>query len=201
MASEVDIVNTALSRLGDEATVSSIDPPEGSAQAEHAATFYPIARDTLLEMHNWRFATKRATLALTTAEPYEWTYAYALPSGMLKSLAVLPATGSAEDDGHDYDQQLDEDGNQIILTDLEDATLRYTAKVTDTTRFPPLFTDALGWLLASYLAGPILKGDAGKAEAKACLAHFRMAYSLAIESDANQRRVKPTHTPSWIGGR
>ena len=63
MASEVDICNLALSHLGDNATVASIDPPEGSAQAEHCSRFYPIARDTLLEMHNWNFSTRRAVLA------------------------------------------------------------------------------------------------------------------------------------------
>ena len=40
MASEVEICNLALARLGDAATVVSIDPPEGSAQAEHCAMFY-----------------------------------------------------------------------------------------------------------------------------------------------------------------
>ena len=33
MASEVDICNLALAHLGDAATVSSINPPEGSIQA------------------------------------------------------------------------------------------------------------------------------------------------------------------------
>ena len=60
MASEVDICNLALSHLGDTATIASLDPPEGSAQAEHCARFYPIARDSLLEMHAWGFATSRA---------------------------------------------------------------------------------------------------------------------------------------------
>ena len=53
MASEIAICNLALSHLGDAANIASIDPPEGSAQAEHCATFYPIARDSLLEMHDW----------------------------------------------------------------------------------------------------------------------------------------------------
>ena len=51
MASVVDICNQALSHLGDSATVASIDPPEGSAQAEHCARFYPAALAALLEMH------------------------------------------------------------------------------------------------------------------------------------------------------
>ena len=56
MASVVDICNLALAHIGDDATVSSIDPPEGSAQAEHCKRFYAIARDTMLQMHNWNFA-------------------------------------------------------------------------------------------------------------------------------------------------
>ena len=38
MSSVVDICNIALSRLGDRATVTSIDPPEGSAQALYKRT-------------------------------------------------------------------------------------------------------------------------------------------------------------------
>ena len=72
MASVVDICNLALGHLGDPATVSSIDPPEGSAQAQHCARFYPIARDSLLEMHSWNFSTYREALA--HLQPAEWIY-------------------------------------------------------------------------------------------------------------------------------
>jgi len=65
MASDVDLGNLMLSHLGDDATVTNLNPPEGSSQAEHVAVFFPIARDSLLEMHNWNFATRRAPLAET----------------------------------------------------------------------------------------------------------------------------------------
>ena len=201
MASVVDIVNLALSHLGEDATVSSIDPPEGSAEAEHASVFYPMARDALLEMHEWRFATKRVLLALTSSDTFEWSYAYALPSGMLRALAVLPETSSAEGDGEDFDQQLDADSAQIILTNCEDASLKYTARVADTTRFPPLFVEALSWLLASYLAGPIIKGAQGREVAAGCLKTAMGFLAQAKISDANQRQVRPEHTPGWIGVR
>ena len=61
MATEIDICNLALAHLGDDATIASIKPPEGSAQAEHAARYYPIARNSLLESHTWNFAAKRAS--------------------------------------------------------------------------------------------------------------------------------------------
>ena len=91
MASEVEICNLALAHLGDEATVASIDPPEGSAQAEHCARFYPIARDGLLQMHPWNFASRRVSLASVTMPYTMWKYAYACPGDMMVAVAVLPA--------------------------------------------------------------------------------------------------------------
>lgn len=201
MASEVDVCNLALARLGDNATVASIDPPEGSAQAEHCARFYAIARDSLLEMHAWKFATRRATLAALTVETWNWTYAYAEPSGALKLLAVLSATAANDAETQDFEPESDDSSTAIILTNQEDATLRFIARTTDTTKFSSLFVDALAWLLASYLAGPVIKGDAGAAAAKAGYQSFLVAFSLAKTSDANQRKVRPEHSPPWIAGR
>ena len=89
MASEVDICNLALGHLGDAATVSSLNPPEGSAQAEHCARFYPIARDSLLELHAWNFSTTRVALASLGSDWPEWQYCYACPTDAVNLLAVL----------------------------------------------------------------------------------------------------------------
>lgn len=216
MATEIDICNLALGHLGDSATIASISPPEGSAQAEHCARFYPIARDALLEMHSWGFATKRVQLALLAEAWPEWSYAYAQPNDAVNIIAVL--SPDAADDysqnlsnlpivaGGDYVPQpfsceINEDNAQVILTDQVDAVLRYTALVSDTGSFSPLFTLTLSWFLASMLAGPVLKGDAGAAESKRCLAVMQAFLSQATESDASQRRVNPTHKVAWMGGR
>ena len=201
MASEVDICNLALGHLGDNATVASLDPPEGSAQAEHCARLYPIARDTLLEAHNWKFATRRATLAELDVDSFNWTYAYAEPAGALRIVAILSAADLSTDKGQEFETLGDDSGNALVLTNLEDATALYTVRVTDTTKFSPLFVDALSRLLAAYLAGPVIKGDVGKAEAKAQMQLFRVALNLAITSDANQRKVTPEHSVGWIAGR
>lgn len=216
MASAVDICNLALAHLGDTATVSNLDPPEGSAQAEHCARFYPIARDSLLEMHTWGFATKRVTLALVGSGWPEWDYAYAQPSDALNIIAILPPDAT-----DDYSQGLSNvptaaggsyvpqafscevatNGDDVILTDQVNAVLRYTSVVTDTARFSPLFVMALSWHLASMLAGPLLKGDAGAAEGKRCAGLMRAYLSQATESDASQRRINPQHNVGWINGR
>jgi len=201
MSSEVDIVNLALANLGDSATVSSIDPPEGSAQAEHCARFYPIARDALLEMHGWKFATRRTALATLAIDTWNWQYAYSEPAEALRILAVLPATAASDDESQDFETESGPAGESVIYTNQDTATVRYIVRVTDTTKFSPLFVDCLARLLSSYLAGPILKGDTGIAEAKSQLSIFRAMLIEAKASDANQRKGTPTHTPDWIGGR
>lgn len=200
MASDVDICNLALARLGDSATVASIDPPEGSTQAEHCARFYSVARNTLLELHDWSFATRRKALALTAESSWGWSFAYASPSEALRIVAVLPALVNAVAASQPYEIESGGSTN-LILTNQDDAVARYTALVTDTTRFPPLFVEALSWLLASYLAGPLIKGDAGAAMARSCYQSFMLVLGQAKVSDASQRSITPEHIPAWIGGR
>ena len=206
MASEVDICNIALGHLGDEAAISAIDPPDGSVQASHCARIYPMARDELLESHNWRFATRRDALALlsTSELPSEWGYAYTYPSACLRVIAVRPAdVATSVNPGLIFDEQEFltkpqtypftieslSDGSQVIYTNVEDATVHFVGLVTDTTKFSPLFSAALARLLAMYLAGPIIKGKAGVEMAKVQLEIFeKIAGPRAKASDANARR-------------
>ena len=190
---EVDICNLALSHLGDVANVESIDPPESSAQAEHCARYYPIARDELLEMHDWAFATRRATLALLASSPSTaWDYAYAAPVDMLTAIAVQPAgadddvsagarpasqffsgpdmTGAGMPTPREFVTETAPDGTPVILTDTAQAVLRYKARVLDTAQFSPTFITALAASLASMLAGPIIKGETGATMARTWLA-------------------------------
>jgi hypothetical protein len=216
----------ALSYLGDTATVSSINPPDGSAQAQHCARFYPLARTSALELASWDFATTRAYLARVDNAWSMWRFAYAIPSNALSILAVLPK--EALDDYSEracapvyqpwpqgyapppvdsiytpqpYSIEIAANGQQIILTNVCDAVGRYTFDVSDTTKFSGLFTEALAYKLASMLAGPILKGDAGATEGKRCLGMFQMLLAQAETSDANQRLIKPQVATPWIVGR
>lgn len=226
MASEVDICNLALSHLGDTATLSSINPPEGSAQADHCYRFYPIARDSLLEMHLWNFSMRRVALPAKQCDWPEWTNCYGVPSDAINLISILPP--DAADDysvkfvptdaplfAHNYSPMVQtgryvpqpftvetlSDGTKILYTNQPNAVLRYTAYVTDSTLFSPLFTMTLSWHLASMLAGPIIKGDAGAAEAKRCAQMMMMYLKEAQESDSQQRSIKPEHVVPWTSGR
>ena len=222
MATEVDICNLALAHLGDDATIATIKPPEGSAQAEKAARFYTIARDTLLQMHSWNFASKRISLALTTNTLDQWDYAYAAPSDMMSPVAVI--SPSAQNDyatrmssgdtpggitsnyaptivaGQYTPQQFAIEGS-LIYTNQENAMLRYQAFVTDPTLFSPLFITTLSWHLAAMLAGPVIKGDQGMAEAKRSTQMMVQYMQSAKQADNLHRDITVEHIVPWTSGR
>lgn len=168
MASDVQICNMALSHIGSEARVSSISPPDGSVEAGHCATFYDLARTEMLEPGNWAFSLKREALAQVTNPSSVWAYAYTLPSACLRALRVprpfIGVTVFTQDrmvDAHADDRDsadFDIEGG-VLLTNQPDATLVYVQDVTDSTKFPASFTSALSYLLASYLSGPVIKGN------------------------------------------
>ena len=199
MASEVDVCNLALAHLADEAAVSSISPPDGSAQADHCKRFYPIARDALLEIFAWPFATTRVALSLTTGEPAgAWEYEYAMPADVARVLSIN-VDGVLDDTAtQDYVIETNSDGSAVILTNTPDAIMRYTRRVTDTTKFSPLFVTTLSWLLASFLAGPITKS---KQDAAAAYQRFLTELAKSSTSAANQMQNNPIHTPQWMAAR
>lgn len=231
MASEVDICNLALGHLSDAANLASIDPPDGSAQADHCARFYPIARDAMLEMHDWGWATVRVALAQLTSNPSStWAYCYAQPGDLVNTIAVLepdaaddtsvalpstygwagtPTTLTGVYTPQPFILESAPDGTDILLTNVEGAVLRYVRRVTDTTKFSPLFVQALSWSLASMLAGPVVKGDAGAAMAARCqLIAFGQdgksgMFGKAAASDAGQKRAttRDRHQVAWLNAR
>ena len=220
--SEIAIWNLALGRLGDDGTVAS--PTERSRQAELCRQFWPIARNTALESHPWNFATRRAALAPIAAVAHSgYGYAYAFPANAIavwkvgaRELIVevdhdadarrLPYLGVPNPtEREDFEIETLEDGTKVILSNTPEAYARFTVLVTDITKFSPLFTDAVAHLLASYLAGPILKGTEGVNMSRAKLQDFRLAIGQAAASDSNQRRraqtIRQDHQPDWMRAR
>ncbi len=225
MASEVSIANLALAHLGDRATVSSLSPPEGSEQAEKCAAFLPLARDELLERHPWSFSTRRAgplaQLASSVAGATDpaWPYAFALPAGSLKVWSVV-ALGASDDtfgvSGADtgwgdvppigyapieFETETIDSGEMILRTREPSVRVRYSVRVTNPDRWSPLFVSALSWQLASYLAGPIIKGEAGRKVGERCLGMADRIFGQAASSDAQQMRRTNNPVTGWIAGR
>lgn len=176
----------------------------------------------MLEMHQWTFTTRRTQPALIEFPHSQWQYAYAAPNEMLDVIAVLSpdstddfsnpvvienqilgstAMGMGTYVPQPYSLESLDDGTIVILTNQEEALLRYTVRVTDPTKYPALFVDALAWLLASHLAGPLMKGDTGAKFAQQAYRSFQLAFSRATAGDANNQRRNIRQSVHWMVNR
>lgn len=202
MATVLDIVNLALSHLADEASVASIDPPEDTTQAQQAARFYPIARDIALTRFPWEFAVKRATLAVPTGvtPPPAWQYVYTVPADCLRMLSVRDPTLNNTLYAKGYPYITEFLSTKVIYTNADNGQAQYIFQQTDTTQFSIEFTDALSYLLASYLAGPITR-DRGVGAAMEQLAEVGFAQARIADANGNNPALNSYYVPSAIAAR
>lgn len=199
MASTISICNLALGHLG----ADKIDAlTEASSEARACNRFYAQTLDTLLAAGPpWRFARHEAVLAEVPSPIGRWAYAYALPGDLLRIRDVVPtgetlAGALLPDDidwsgvgGHPYSLSGDR-----LFCNLSPATLRYTRRVDDPSKFPPLFIEALSWHLAARLAMPLTR-DASQRQAA-----FQMALqtqAAASAADANDERNTSSFTSDY----
>ena len=204
---EIDICNLALAHIGDKATVTSLNPSDGSHQADLCARYYPVARDLCLERHRYDFTIKQSALvALTTSGRTDFEYAYRLPSDFAGAISVI-AKDSLDDQvsaGIKIPQpfviELNDDYDRIIYCNLQDAVLRYQAKVTDSSQFSRMFVYAVSWQLASMLAGALIKGDEGMGAVRNAgqMAEFYMQKAAAFDSRTTREKpVVDANTNPW----
>lgn len=223
--SDVAICNMALSNIGQVANVVSIDPAEPSVEAEYCRVFYYTCRDAVLEAHLWSFTVRTDTAPAQVTPPTpNWEYAYAFPAGAQDIIAVLPpeaanpyaqgivpdpiaaAYGAPTPIGGGFVPQPYElltlsTGQTVICTNQEQAEIRYRFNNTDVSKYPATVIMAISHLLGSKLAGPVIQGKEGRAEALNQLQLYKTHLDIAKADDANQRKINPIHVPTAIAAR
>lgn len=212
-ATLVDIFNMALGQVGAAARLTTTTTPPGREQ-ELCNRYWPLVRDSVLEVRAWSFATRRADLtAVSNPDPLRyghWAYSYVVPTECLRILHVLPAT---EDEGNrvlarrptDFITELWSTGDLYLFTDTEDAVLHYIERVADVTRYSNLFVQAVIDVLAARLATSYVKGDAGAKLAQVQNASAAAFIRLAAANDGDQSYINQEQPlmrqPSHISAR
>lgn len=195
MASEVEICNLALSRIGAGATISDLS--EESQEAFHCNLVYASARDAVLRDFPWSFAKKYKKLSVATTSLGKWSYAYTYPNDALSVRSILQADDAA--DPIKFEIALKDDNvSKVILTNQENAELVYTAKVTDATLFDALFIQALSWRIASEVAMPLTR------DANAMQSAYQMYQSIVADAqlaDARESYDTIERDAEWVRGR
>lgn len=182
MVSKISICNLALSNLGKD-NINDLGEP--TAEARACNQFYDHTCAALLQGYPWGFAGKSVTLAaVANDKPKLWGYAYERPTDCLKVRYIEP------DAGVPYDIL-----GQRIYCDLSPAVLHYTFRLTDPTKYPPLFVEALSWHLAVRLAMPMTRDPKVRADAFQLAMQTQGAAEMA---DANEVRETSDHETEFV---
>ena len=199
MANSVEIVNSALTKLG-AARIMSLDDNVKEAREMHA--LYDLRRDALLRAHNWSFSMKRTSLpALVDAPAWGYTYAYQLPGDCLRvvqvgDLWVIP--GFADYIGGPDNEPYKIEGRTIVTDWSAPLKIRYIYRVTDTSLHDALFNEALASDLA-YQACEALTQSNSKREAASY--DFGEAIRKAVRANAIELPPQAIPDDSWIMSR
>ncbi len=156
-SSSTQIVNLALTRIGQKPVTSLNDDVNNAAQL--ARIHYDDTRKAVLRAVPWKFALQDAELAALAGAPvYKWAYAYQLPA-----LALYVVSTSMDDDGAGGTGELwDVKGRTIVTNASPPIRITYIEDVEDVSRFDPLFVDVLAERLAAELVYGITKQAAAR---------------------------------------
>jgi len=92
MASEVEICNRALQKLGASPILALSDD---TVEARECNRAYAILRDSELRSHPWSFTRTRAIVAASaTAPAFEWATSYPVPVDFLRMGRLYASTAT-----------------------------------------------------------------------------------------------------------
>lgn len=226
MSSVVEICNRALSELGTQSFIASLD--EGSNEAAQCKLWYDNQRQGLLRSAPWGFARRQLVLSQIgdlypdATSPYPWLWKYAYPADCLKFRYILappiipagsitpPQVGvgiqgpwsatPSRSNRYIITADVDTFGNQTksLVSNIFAAIGVYTLDVTNPDIFDTSFESALAASLAYKLCIP-LSGNVGMRE------QFREAARDAImnarANDGNEAIPTSDHVVDWMAVR
>lgn len=180
--SEIAVCNRGLQKIG-ENQITSFDDP--SKEARECKRLYSYARDTLQRLYLWNFCKKRAVLAALASPPNTTEYArqFSLPQDFVRLIDVQ------------VDEKWSLEGGVILTNAKSPLYVIYSARVTDTTLFDPLFTESLAAYIAVELA-EVFTQDRFKRES--LFNQFNILLSQAKATDAKEQHPMSLDESEWL---
>lgn len=200
MSVRIDVCNFALVMLG-EKTITSIEDDSDTARTLKA--LYYIARDATFEGAEWTFATKRfLPAASATAPAWGWSFAYPIPSDIIRVTQVdknwTEVTGFLTDTWQQRNQADHVvEGNDILCNESE-IFCKGVRRIEDEGIYSPLFVEAFSCKLA-YLAGYAITESNQKVQLAMTL--YLQALNDAKSRDGLQNTTKRMRSRSLSNAR
>lgn len=149
ITSKTDVCNLALAELGAR-RISSYDA-DTTVEANACRLHLDHVVDTLLERHQWNFATARATLAkLAVPGDSEWGETWQLPTDCVRLIRIT--TGDTQNPLRDFAVE----GRRLLTRGVGEALrIVYVSNSRPVAQWIPLFTDAVIYKLAARISGDV----------------------------------------------
>lgn len=161
---QLQLINLSLVNLGQNVITQAQLTANAHPSAVAANLWWEPCRDEVLGSNNWSFATVTATLSALDIDDARWDYVYSYPVSAVSSMWYVynDATASIRDQQEFTVRYIPTLGVSAIFSDLDEAKVEYTYKVTDTTMWSPQFIMAFTYRLAAAMAMSITgAGDKG----------------------------------------
>lgn len=186
-----EISNLILSKLGEEDAIT--DPDEEGKAARSINAVWNSVRDTVLRMHLWNFATKRAQLTpLADTPAHGFAYAFQLPTDFIRNdISKLQPTSVRSD------HQL-EGTRRILANEMGPLDLVYIRRVETEGDWDPLFVEAFASRVAWQIA---LKVTGDKQIKQAAWQEYSLAIREAKGVDGGENPSEPPVDSSWVTAR
>ena len=182
MASEVQIANRALHKLGVRKRITSLSL-DGTKQSKLINGMFADVRDAEFEDHYWRFAMRQFSVAaLSTTPAHTWDAEYQLPVDFAKLYRLV--------DNPKFAPQ-----GKKILTDAG-APLQgeYIAIITDPNEWSPLFREGLAARIAFECTETLTQSNTKK---EAMAADYKDTIRRAKRSNAIMLDPEQEEITAW----
>lgn len=223
MTSKIEIFNRGLSRIGVDQYIS--DPNAQSKQGNAYRLWYDYCVDQCLTDFPWGFATTVVAAAPIAGDPPAgWQYQYAYPVDCVAARQITDAYGARTvypsylrtcwsrvyDTSRPSTPQVPwkvmtaKNGTsdaKFIATDMPEAYLLYTRRITDPNQFDQGFIDAVSWRIAMEIV-PTFVGAPNGAQLAVTLGNqYRNALLTARAQALNESGEDYTPDPPSIAAR
>lgn len=195
MASMIDVFNMALSNIAARAFIQSLT--EDSNERKYCSANIDNAIESVLEDHDWGFASSYENLALlkkyndAVPPPLPWLYQYSYPALCTKVREIVRLSDNDKEIPFKIDLSND---IKVIHTDIQNAILRYTKRIS-LLLFSPRAIEALGWKLATRIVIPLTHNLKLKQNAEQSYVN---ALAEAKAADSNENVNRPEREPDLI---
>lgn len=148
--SATEVCNMALAQLAAR-RINSLETDE-SEEAKACRLWYAHTIETLLQRHQWSFATARKTLSRDSSDPVtEWATSWTLPSDCVRLIRIV---------GWDTNNPIRDfaiESRQLLVNGADAVNIVYVSNAKPVPYWPALFVDAVAYKLASNICAAINK--------------------------------------------